>query len=96
VRLSPVTLRCSCLDRYDLVGPVVRKHANAELVWVQEEPKNMGAWAYVKPRFDTTLREEGVVKSIRYVGRPPSSSPATGGYKQHFKEQKDLVSEALS
>ena len=35
----------------------------AELVWVQEEPKNMGAWSYVKPRFDTTLREGGIVKN---------------------------------
>ena len=52
--------------RYDLIGPVIRKYEKAELVWVQEEPKNMGAWAYVKPRFDTTCREEGIMKSIRY------------------------------
>ena len=40
---------------------------SAELVWVQEEPKNMGAWSYVKPRFDTTLREGAIVRNpIRY------------------------------
>ena len=80
---------------FDLVGPIIQKYPNADLVWVQEEPKNMGAWSYAKPRFDTTCREEKIQKSIRYVGRHPCASPATGGFKQHFTEQKSLIAEAL-
>jgi len=80
---------------FDLVGPIIQKYPNAELLWCQEEPKNMGAWTYVKPRFDTTCREQKIQKSIRYVGRHPCASPAGGGFKQHFAEQKSLIAEAL-
>ena len=74
----------------------MKEHPSAEFVWAQEEPKNMGAWSYVKPRFDTACREEGILRLIRYVGRRPSASPATGGYKQHFREQKEFIGEALA
>eukprot|EP01036_Dinobryon_divergens_P032775 gene32775-42433_t len=56
----------------------------------------MGAWQYVKPRLMTTFRENGLRLSVEYVGRPPSSSPAMGGYKLHMSEQKDLVDRALT
>ena len=53
---------------YDIVARAIHRYPNAELVWVQEEPRNMGAWAYVKPRFDTTLREKLLDHApIRYV-----------------------------
>jgi 2-oxoglutarate dehydrogenase complex dehydrogenase (E1) component-like enzyme len=83
---------------YDLIGQAVQRFPNADLVWVQEEPKNMGAWSYVKPRFDTALREAGLHtrQPIRYVGRSPSSSPATGGYTVHVEQQKKVVERALS
>jgi 2-oxoglutarate dehydrogenase E1 component len=82
---------------YDLVGPAIAKYPHAELVWVQEEPKNQGAWAYVKPRFDTTLREERIDRApIRFVGRKPSSSPASGGYSVHTAEQRDVVDRAFA
>ena len=82
---------------YDLVGPAIAKFPHAEIVWVQEEPKNQGAWAYVKPRFDTTLREGQLDRApIRFVGRPPSSSPASGGYSVHTTEQRGIVDRALA
>ena len=40
-----------------ILAQIVAQYGNAELAWVQEEPKNMGAWLYVKPRLDTALRE---------------------------------------
>lgn len=40
---------------YDLIIKAIQEFPNAELVWVQEEPRNMGAWSYIKPRFDSTL-----------------------------------------
>jgi len=60
-----------------------------EIVWVQEEPKNMGAWSFMLQRAaDLDL-------SISYAGRPASSSPATGSYKRHAAEQEHLVKRAF-
>ena len=53
---------------YDIVATAIQRYPNAELVWAQEEPRNMGAWTYVKPRFDTTLREKLLShQPIRYL-----------------------------
>ncbi|OLQ12439.1 2-oxoglutarate dehydrogenase, mitochondrial [Symbiodinium microadriaticum] len=62
------------------------------VIWCQEEPKNMGAWSYVRPRFVTTARE-GLDKDMvmRYVGRRAAASPATGYPKLHNAEQEALV-----
>ncbi|HHI81057.1 MAG TPA: multifunctional oxoglutarate decarboxylase/oxoglutarate dehydrogenase thiamine pyrophosphate-binding subunit/dihydrolipoyllysine-residue succinyltransferase subunit [Planctomycetes bacterium] len=59
------------------------------LVFVQEEPKNMGAWWFLRM---LTL-EQGI--DFEYAGRPPSTSPATGSYKRHQKEQDFLVRRAF-
>lgn len=63
-----------------------------ELIWCQEEPKNMGGWQYVKLRFDEHFQK---YPGMTYVGRIPSASPATGSTKIHSAEQDLLVSEAL-
>jgi 2-oxoglutarate dehydrogenase E1 component len=65
-----------------------------ELVWVQEEPLNMGAWRYLEAK----LRElvgEGHGMDIRYVGRPERASPAEGYPAAHVAEQSRIVREAL-
>ena len=64
---------------------------DAELVWCQEEPRNMGAW----PSLLHTWLEAFPDRSIRYIGRPASASPATGSHKQHVSEQLALVGRAL-
>ncbi|MFD1953541.1 2-oxoglutarate dehydrogenase E1 component [Paenibacillus thailandensis] len=64
-----------------------------EIVWVQEEPKNMGAWTYMEPR----LRELAPQKAaVRYIGRPDRSSPAAGSPDVHAVEQKWIVNTALN
>jgi len=67
-----------------------------QILWVQEEPKNMGPWQYVKPRFVTTARE-GLNHDLvmRYVGRRAAASPATGYAKVHAAEQSAIIKEAL-
>jgi 2-oxoglutarate dehydrogenase E1 component len=69
----------------------------AEVVWVQEEPRNMGAWTFVRPRFERLLDEihGRCEKPLGYAGRPATASPATGSAKVHKREQKALVGNAL-
>jgi len=66
------------------------------VIWCQEEPKNMGPWSYVRPRFVTTARE-GMNKDMvmRYVGRRAAASPATGYPKLHAAEQEAVVTQAI-
>jgi 2-oxoglutarate dehydrogenase E1 component len=63
-----------------------------ELIWVQEEPENMGPWPYVSPR----LRRLKLVDEIGFVGHPASSSPAGVSAAWHSFNQKAILSEALS
>ena len=64
-----------------------------QLVWAQEEPKNMGGWTFVEPRLEKLVP---VCERPIYVGRAASASPATGSYHIHQAEQAKLVSEALT
>jgi 2-oxoglutarate dehydrogenase E1 component len=63
-----------------------------ELVWVQEEPRNMGAWFFVAP----LLHERFPELALRYEGRPERASPAEGYAHRHQAEQNRLVTAALS
>ena len=57
-----------------------------DVVWVQEEPRNMGAWPFLHERLP---------EGTRYIGRPKSASPATGSHHRHEDQQKALIDEAL-
>ena len=65
----------------------------AEVVWVQEEPRNMGAWNYRRASAARTCCPPAL--SLRYVGRPERASPAEGYPAAHAAEQKRIVEEAL-
>jgi len=73
---------------YDLLTPHLDKYPNADLLWCQEEPLNNGAWTYVAPRIQTatTQTEYHNGRAVRYAGRDPSSSVATGNKLAHKKE----------
>ena len=73
------------------------KYKNAELVWCQEEPANMGSWTFVDRRLEYALDGTGI-KATRpvYAGRPPAASPATGLMKTHVREQNQLCEWALN
>ncbi|MEZ4498386.1 MAG: 2-oxoglutarate dehydrogenase E1 component, partial [Thermomicrobiales bacterium] len=64
-----------------------------EIVWVQEEPRNMGAWSYMEPRLRELLGDQYV---IRYVGRPERASPAEGSLATHNEEQARIVAAAYA
>jgi 2-oxoglutarate dehydrogenase E1 component len=73
---------------------VMRYPTAAEVVWAQEEPRNMGAWRFMRERTEAMLGATG--RELRYVGRPESASPASGSGKRHQQEQGELVSDALA
>jgi 2-oxoglutarate dehydrogenase E1 component len=78
----------------DAVAEIVDGYPNLEdVVWAQEEPKNMGAWSYVSPQLRVAT---GNMLTIRYIGRPERASPAEGYSKAHEEEQKRIVGEVLN
>jgi len=69
---------------------------DAEMVWCQEEPKNMGAWSFVEPNLEWVLEHIGAKhKRPRYAGRPSSAATATGLMSKHTRELKAFLDEAL-
>ena len=76
-----------------LTETIARYPNAAELVWCQEEPKNMGAWTFMESRLENLLPR---CERPRYVGRDASASPATGSYAVHVQEQERLVKAALT
>jgi 2-oxoglutarate dehydrogenase E1 component len=79
---------------HDEVAAVVDAYPQvAEVVWAQEEPKNMGAWTYVAPRLRAST---GNQLNVRYIGRPERASPAEGYLAAHNAEQARIVSEVLT
>ncbi len=67
--------------------------AAAEVAWVQEEPRNMGAWRFVQEQVQPLLAASR--RLLEYVGRPESPSPATGSHKRHLLEQREVVERAF-
>jgi 2-oxoglutarate dehydrogenase E1 component len=72
------------------------RFANADLVWCQEEPRNMGAWTFVEPMIRwvaerASLRAEGAT----YAGRPAAASPAVGAMPQHIAQLQAFLDEAF-
>jgi 2-oxoglutarate dehydrogenase E1 component len=76
------------------VGDIADLYANVEeVVWAQEEPKNMGAWTYVQPRLRASI---GTLTPLRYLGRPERASPAEGYKSWHDAEQSRIIREVLT
>jgi 2-oxoglutarate dehydrogenase E1 component len=75
----------------------LKRFKKAEMVWCQEEPKNMGGWTFMEPNLEWTLGQLGAKhKRPRYAGRSASASTATGHAKQHRDELAAFLDEALS
>ncbi|CAK7258232.1 MULTISPECIES: 2-oxoglutarate dehydrogenase E1 component [unclassified Shinella] len=69
---------------------------NAEMVWCQEEPKNMGAWAFIDPYLEWVLAHiDAKYQRVRYTGRPAAASPATGLMSKHLAQLAAFLEDAL-
>ncbi|PRW57990.1 2-oxoglutarate mitochondrial-like isoform B [Chlorella sorokiniana] len=82
---------------FDLVMREMRRFPNAEVLWAQEEPMNMGAYLHVQPRLQRCMEatDREVQLRVKYSGRPTMASTATGFGEVHAQEQADLIAKAL-
>ena len=80
----------------DVLRPYTGMSKDVEWVWVQEEPRNQGAWSHVKDRLDTVLQDLGVQGGVRYVGRQESAVPAPGIGKVYEVQQRAVVDDAFA
>ena len=88
------------LERYyplpgEELAAELAKYPNAEIVLVQEEPENQGAWPFLAMNLPADLAQHGETRALRAVTRPASASPAAGTAKKHAQEQADLISRAF-
>ncbi|EQA44040.1 oxoglutarate dehydrogenase (succinyl-transferring), E1 component [Leptospira broomii serovar Hurstbridge str. 5399] len=75
------------------IEAILRTYKNAKtFVWCQEEPKNQGAWFFVRDRLEELLPSSS---RLKYAGRKESPSPAAGHMKVHLQEQDQLVQDAF-
>lgn len=84
---------------FDLVMRELRRYPNAEVLWAQEEPMNMGAYLHVQPRLQKCMEAVGreqVPLKIKYSGRPSMAATATGYGEVHAQEQGKLIADALN
>jgi 2-oxoglutarate dehydrogenase E1 component len=76
-----------------MLSAALAPFANAtEIVWVQEEPRNMGAWPFLHERIAALL---GPNQKLQYGGRPLAAAPATGSHHRHEDQQHALVEAAV-
>ncbi|MDA0238592.1 MAG: 2-oxoglutarate dehydrogenase E1 component [Proteobacteria bacterium] len=82
----------------DAITRWITQYPNADVVWCQEEPANMGAWTFVLRRIEYILEDAKNMKAKRplYVGRASSASTATGSLRVHNLEQEQIIDQALS
>ncbi|MFJ6131725.1 multifunctional oxoglutarate decarboxylase/oxoglutarate dehydrogenase thiamine pyrophosphate-binding subunit/dihydrolipoyllysine-residue succinyltransferase subunit [Janibacter terrae] len=73
----------------------LKHYPNAELVLVQEEPQNQGAWPFLAMNLPGDLAAHGETRTLRAVTRPASASPAAGTAKKHAAEQADIIRTAF-
>ncbi len=77
------------------IREVLQRYSNASgIVWVQEEPRNMGAWIFMRTRLQRILSNEA--RTLGYAGRPESASTAPGSPKVHLREQAELLELAFA
>ena len=71
---------------------IVKRYPNAEFIWCQEEPKNMGAWNTVRIYIERSIAMTKIGQSkVKYVGRKASSSTATGNLNKHVAQQREIL-----
>ena len=74
----------------------LKRFPQAEMLWCQEEPRNMGGWAFIRDELEWCLEQVGAEHTRpRYAGRPASASTATGLMSKHIAERDSFINAAL-
>eukprot|EP00796_Vickermania_ingenoplastis_P008719 gene8722-6128_t len=94
-----VTLEQLAPFPWEQVASVIEKYQkrnpNVEFGWLQEEPRNMGMWYHMRPRFNDLLRHLKMPQKMRVISRRTAASPSTGYASVHAAEEKALITESL-
>ena len=77
------------------IAEQLAKYPNAEVVWVQDEPKNQGAWSFMALNLPELLEPLGESRPLRLVSRPAAAAPATGSHKRHDEQRATLLAQAF-
>ena len=80
----------------DEIALAVKAYPGAEIMWVQDEPVNQGAWPFMAMNLPTALADRGETRGLRVASRPASASPATGSSKKHALQQAELIGKAFN
>ena len=78
------------------IASALKAYPGAEIMWVQDEPANQGAWPYMAMNLPQALAGLGETRPLQVASRPPSASPATGSSKKHAHQQPELLSKAFT
>jgi 2-oxoglutarate dehydrogenase E1 component len=82
---------------HDALRELMAPYKHCDLVWCQEEPRNMGAWPFASTFIEEVAEDAGFKNpKPRYAGRKSAGSPATGLYSRHVAEQEALIEDALT
>ncbi len=76
---------------YETLEEELQEFKSCEIIWCQEEPKNMGAWQFVEQRIQRALIKIGIEKKLYFIGRRAAASPATGAFDRHLQNQKNII-----
>ncbi|WP_431310567.1 multifunctional oxoglutarate decarboxylase/oxoglutarate dehydrogenase thiamine pyrophosphate-binding subunit/dihydrolipoyllysine-residue succinyltransferase subunit [Mobilicoccus caccae] len=80
----------------DEIARAVKEYPNADLCWVQDEPRNQGGWPFMALNLPAALAERRETRPLTVVSRPESAAPSTGSSKFHAVEQEELMNGAFS
>ena len=76
---------------YEALKQGIKKFNHCEMIWCQEEPKNMGAWEFIEKRLKSVLHLVGAKNELYFIGRRAAASPATGVFDRHLANQKNII-----
>ncbi len=76
---------------YEALKQITKQFIHCEMIWCQEEPKNMGAWQFIEDRLKSVLHIIDSKRELFFIGRRASASPATGVFDRHISNQKNII-----
>ncbi len=81
---------------YVTLTDAIKSFSDCEIIWCQEEPKNMGVWGFIRGRIENILKDINAKQSkLYFIGRRAAASPATGVFDRHLANQKNILRLAI-